>query len=213
MKDKKGFTLIELLVTIVLFSLLLATALYSFRFISINIRNINNTNPQEAMNFNLLKDVFSATYAYIDTDKNKFVGRERYSYYFYGKKNSCRFISNSSLFYNEMVVVQLTFQKKKLIYEEGRIFDKNINYQMLNKIKLTHKITLLKNIETLNFKYYKKGKNLSAIDKKIPESIELNFTRKLQKYTYFFVPKSNNATLLETLIRDYDLMHSQRGAL
>jgi len=53
---RRAFTLIELLVTIVLFTLLLATALYSFRFASLDIRNINNTNPQKAMHYNQVRD-------------------------------------------------------------------------------------------------------------------------------------------------------------
>jgi len=211
MKFKLGFTLIELLVTIVLFSLLLATALYSFRFISINIRNINNTNPQLAMNFDLLNDIFSATYYYIDTDKSKFEGRKRYFYYFHGKKDTCRFISNSSLFYNQLVVVQISFKDKKFIYEEGKIFDKKINYKVLDKIKLTKKITLLKNIDKLNFKYNRKGKVSLSLHNKIPESIEIKFQKNAQWYDYIFLVKAKNRTKLEVIISDYNLMKSVKG--
>ncbi|CAA6819839.1 MAG: Unknown protein [uncultured Sulfurovum sp.] len=210
-KNRLGFTLVELLVTIVLFSLLLATALYSFRFISINMRNINNTNPQDAMNFNLLKDVFSSTFYYIDTDNKKLEGRERYFYYFNGTKDSCRFVSNSSLFFDELVVVQLSLKDAKLIYEEGRIFQKNINYQDLENIQLTERITILKNLEMLNFKYKTHKGIKSEIFKEIPRGVEINFKGKVKEYNYIFSVKSRNITQLESLIRDYDLSRSSLG--
>lgn len=212
-KNKPAFTLIELLVTIVLFSLLLATALYSFRFISINIRHINNTNPQRAMNFNFLKDVFSSTYYYIDTDEKVKKGRNRFYHYFEGSKKSCRFISNASVFYDELVVVQLTVKNNKLLYEEGKIFAKNIDYKKINTIKLTQKIKILENIEALNFSYERKGRKNNVISKKIPDKVQINFQKNKKNYSYIFSIKSNNTLNLETLIRDYELINSIQGGI
>jgi prepilin-type N-terminal cleavage/methylation domain-containing protein len=205
-QNRRAFTLIELLVTIVLFSLLLATALYSFRFISINIRHINNTNPQRAMNFNFLKDIFSSTYFYIDTDRNKKKGDKRYFYYFNGDNLSCRFTSNASLFYNELVVAQLTFKDSMLLYKEGKIFTSNSNYQNLNDIELTQKIKILENIEEFSILYTSNGITTSKISRKIPNKITINFKSNKKSYRYFFTVKSTNTIELESLIRNYELI-------
>ena len=210
-KNRLAFTLIELLVTIVLFSLLLATALYSFKFISINIKNINNTNPQRAMNFNFLRDVFSSTYYYIDTDEKANKGNVRFYHYFKGRKESCRFISNASVFYDELVIVQLTLVDGVLLYEEGKIFSKKIDYKKIDKIKLTQKIKILKNIDKLNFSYISNGKRSLEISKNIPDSLEINFEKNGKKYRYLFSIKSSNKLKLEVLKRDYDMMHTSEG--
>ena len=204
-KNRYAFTLIELLVTIVLFSLLLVVALYSFRYVSLNIRNINNTNPQTAMTFNLLKDVFSSVYPYIDTDTSKRVGRERYYHYFEGKEKSCRFVSSSSLFYDELIVVHLFLEDEKLYYAEGNIFSKEIDYKNLDAIKLKQKIKVLDNVEMISFSYKLNDKSYKHISRVIPEGIRINFEKRSKKYSYIFSVKSKQNVRLERFIRDYDL--------
>jgi len=208
-KYRQAFTLIELLVTIVLFSLLLVVALYSFRYVSLNIRNINNTNPQRAMTFNFLKDVFSSAYPYIDTDVSKRVGRERYYYYFEGKEKSCRFVTSASLFYDELVIVNLFVKDDKLYYTEGKIFAKDIDYKNLDSIALTQKIKVLDNIEMLSFSYKLNGKSYNHISKKIPEGISMNFKQKAKSYSYIFSVKLKENVRLENLIYDYDLAKNE----
>ncbi len=205
---KQAFTLIELLVTIVLFSLLLVVALYSFRYVSLNIRKINNTNPQMAMKFNFLKDVFSSAYPYIDTDVTKKVGKERYYNYFKGKKESCRFVSSASLFYNEIIIVNLFVENKKLYYSEGKIFAKDIDYKKLDDIKMTKKIKVLDNIEMLSFSYKLNDKIYQHISKKIPDRVRIDFKQKSKTYSYIFSVKSKQNIRLNTIIHDYDLVQN-----
>lgn len=207
-KYRGAFTLIELLVTIVLFSLLLGVALYSFRYISLNMRTINNTNPQTAMTFNFLKDVFASTYPYIDTNSKKRVGRERYFHYFEGKEKSCRFVSSASLFYDEIIVVSLFIEDKKLYYTEGKIFGTEIDYKNLNLIHLKKKIKVLDNIERLSFSYKLNNKMSHHLSKRIPEGVRMNFQQKSKKYSYIFSIQSKQNIRLESLIRDYDLMQN-----
>ena len=196
---KKGFTLIELLVTIVLFSLMLATALYSFRFISINIRNVNNTNPKRAINYDLLRATFNSIYYYIDSNSQEIDIDKRLYFYFHGESNSCRFISKSAIFYNEIVIAELSFKDKKLWYKESKIFDKKLDYKKLDKIKMDKEFLVLDNIEKFNFKYTFNNGNVDKIVKKIPKLITFNFKSNSKNYSYIFSVKSNNRERLERL--------------
>jgi prepilin-type N-terminal cleavage/methylation domain-containing protein len=196
---KKGFTLIELLVTIVLFSLLLATALYSFRFISINIRNINNTNPQKAINYDLLRSVFSSVYYYIDSDRDEIDMDKRFYFYFYGERNKCRFITNSSLFYNEIVIGELEYKDEQLWYSESKIFDKEIDYRYLDLIKMNKKYLILKNVTTFEFKYTFNAIESKSLEKEIPKIVTINFKKSSKEYVHIFMIKSNNINKLKRL--------------
>jgi prepilin-type N-terminal cleavage/methylation domain-containing protein len=196
---KKGFTLIELLVTIVLFSLLLATALYSFRFISINIRTINNTNPTRAINYNLLRGVFSSLYYYIDSNSEELNIDKRLYFYFHGDSNRCRFITKSSIFHDELVIAELFYKDKELWYKESQIFDKKLNYKQLDRINMNKKKLLLKNIDNLKFKYILGNNNFELLDKKIPKLIIITFKLKLKQYSYMFYIKSKNIERLRHL--------------
>ena len=101
---KKAFTLVELLVTIILFSLLLVVALYSFRFASLDIKNVNNTNPKEAIYYNKLRDAISSIYPYVDVDSKEENKYKAVHYFFKGEKTECFFITSSGFFFNELVI-------------------------------------------------------------------------------------------------------------
>ena len=196
---KNGFTLIELLVTIVLFSLLLATALYSFRFISINIRNINNTNPEKAINYHLLRGAFNSLYYYIDSNSDEMDIDKRLYFYFYGDSSRCRFITKSSIFYNQIVIAELSYKDKELWYKESKIFDKKINYKHLDKIKMDKKFLVLKNIEELKFRYTFESNERNRLEKKIPKLVDIEFKSNLKNYSYLFYIKSENINKLKRL--------------
>jgi prepilin-type N-terminal cleavage/methylation domain-containing protein len=206
---KKGFTLIELLVTIVLFSLLLVTALYSFRFISINIKNINNTNPQNAMNFDILRKAFNSTYYYIDNNPNKMNIDEKLFYYFKGEKTKCRFISKSSIFFAESTVIaQIRYKEKKLWYEESIIFDKSIDYKDLDNIKTDKRLLLMKNIDDFQILYDFNGQNYHELKNKIPQLVSIKFKNGKNEYKYLFHIKSNSTRRLEVIKAEHR-EHSQ----
>ena len=195
-----GFTLIELLVTIVLFSLLLATSLYSFRFVSLNIRNINNTNPKMAMNYNILRDSIGSIYPYIDTEIEEKDFSKRFNFYFNANKQKCRFISTTGIFYKGLTLIELSIEENKLLYKEGKIFDKKIDYRYLNKIVLNKSIKLFSEIKDASFSFLNKGKVTSTYLHKLPEFIFLHFVQNKRNYDYKFKIKAHNKLRLEKII-------------
>ena len=189
---KKAFTLIELLVTIVLFSLLLMTALYSFRFISLNIKNINNTNPQKAINYDLVRNVIGSLYYYVAVDKKEMALNKRTYHYFEGKEKECFFITMSPLYSTGLAMVHLKYEDSKLWYEEGKLFTKGVDYMSLNNIPLSHKFIILDNIKDVVFSYRVGQKNRQNISRHIPEMISLKIEEEQKKKRYIFKIKSNN---------------------
>ena len=209
-KNKLAFTLMELLITITLFTLLLATALYSFRFMSLNVRKINNTNPEIVMNYTILRDAFSSMYHYIDVNPLSKIGKDRYFFYFKGTSNGCKFITQSGYFYNELVLVNLIFKDEQLWYAESKIFSKNINYKEINNIKFYKKKRVLKNVHDLSFSYTIDEKKSLELFNKLPTSVSLTFkNQKNQQKKYIFAIKSKTKIRKQIIIRDYDLSKTQ----
>jgi prepilin-type N-terminal cleavage/methylation domain-containing protein len=189
---KTGFTLIELLVTIVLFSLLLVTVLYSFSFLSINIKNINNTNPIKVINYTLLRGTISSIYSYVQSDDIITNIEKSFYYYFIGKQDKCKFITISPIFYDKIAIAELSIINGKLIYREGKIFDKKLDYTHLNTLVLTKELTVIENISEIKFLYYLNGKEYLEINKKIPSLIKIKFIKSRKDKEYLFYIKSNN---------------------
>jgi prepilin-type N-terminal cleavage/methylation domain-containing protein len=191
---KYAFTLIELLVSIILFSLLLVTVLYSFSFVSINMRHINNSNPQEAINYDLLRKALNSIYHYVDVDVDS-----NFFYYFKGNKNICRFITSSPMFSEGIGLGELRYENEKLLYFEGKIFDKNIDYTKLDEIPLTKSFTMLKNVKKLKFKYIFNNHEYSEFAKSIPILIKIKFIKNQSEEQYMFNIKSKNSQFLEII--------------
>lgn len=187
---RSAFTLIELLITIVLFSLLVATSLYSFRFISINVRDINNHNPKSAINYALLRGAIGSIYPYFK--KDKVIDNHQFFPYFKGDKIGFRFVTNSPLLHKNVSLGELYFKEHKIIYREEEIFKKGMDYGNLNKIKLPRKITIAENISDIKFFYYRNGESRFDIQNEIPNLIKVKFKKFEEEREYIFSVKSNN---------------------
>jgi len=200
---KKAFTLVELLVTIVLFSLLLVTALYSFRFVSLNIRNINNTNPTEAINYNLLRDAISSIYYYVEFDGSRKILDGQYYHFFKGTRSECFFTSKSPIFNKEISMIHLKYQDGNLSYQEGKIFGKSINFMKLDKISLNKKITLSKNLKSAYFSYTFAENIYNELVDNIPSTIKVNIEDNRGKTrVYIFSTKADNEQHLNMVTTD-----------
>ncbi len=200
---KKAFTLIELLVTIVLFSLLLAVALYSFRFASMDIKSINNTNPQEAIDYYMIRRAIHSLYPLVDIDKNETNQLKAVHYFFNGDKEECSFITDRGVFFNGVVLGHLYFKENQLLYEEGKIFDKGIDYKELYKIPFLHKVSILKNIDKLEFSYLSLDNRLySNYKNNIPISISIKFIQNKKSKKYYFFVGIDNQRRKSTVLQD-----------
>lgn len=186
-----AFTLIELLVVIVLFSLLLATALYSFRFISINIKNINNTNPKRAIYYDLLRNSINSMYFYVTVPKLKENMKKAYYHYFIGKKHECFYVSTSSFYSDTLVLVHLEYKDGTLWYEEGDIFKKDINYLDFTKIKMQQKIRLIEDLKSFKFSYMLNEKESMHLLNKLPSAIMIKM-KEQNNIVYIFAVKAKN---------------------
>ena len=200
--NRKAFTLIELLVTIVLFSLLLMTALYSFRFVSINIRHINNTNPQKAINFDLLRNVISSMYYYVATDENQKNINKKFYYFFNGNDKECFFITMSPLFSQNLSMVHIYYKDSKLWYEEGKLFKRGVDYLNLSNIPLNKGFILFDDIKNIKISYITNGKREDKLLRKIPNMVEMTiYKQQTLQEKYFFTVKSDNYKNLSIVIK------------
>ncbi len=197
---KTAFTLIELLVTIVLFSLLLATSLYSFRFVSINIKNINNTNPKKAINYALLRGSISSIYPYVNKESSI---NSNFYVYFKGESIKFRFITISPVFYKKIAIAELSFIDNKLVYKEGKIFDKEVDYSNLDMIDLSQKIVISDNVSDVRFFYYIEGKEELTMKETIPNLIKIKFIQYGQEKEYIFSINSNSKGRLNMIKTQY----------
>ena len=189
---RKAFTLIELLVSIILFSLLLGTALYSFRFISINMKNINNTNPKRAIYYDLLRNTINSIYFYVEMDEREQDINKKFYHYFQGKKNECFFISSSAFYSRKLSMVHIFYKENALWYEEGEIFGKGIDYMNLKNISLDKKVLIIDDVKSVSFSYFFNKKEHQELFRNIPSLLTIKIEEKFKTRVYTFLIESDN---------------------
>ena len=136
---KKAFTLIELLVTIFLLSLLISSAMMSFKFFLKRSDIIQEKIPKEAMVFSWLNRSLSGMYPYV---------KKNFKYFFYCTNNELKYITTTPLIFNNMAIVKIVYENNNLNYYESPLFYKKQNYISPRILDINYsKITLFKNIK------------------------------------------------------------------
>jgi hypothetical protein len=146
-----------------------------------------------------LRGSFNSLYSYIDNDSDKINIDKRLYLYFHGKSDSCRFITKSSIFHNQIVIAELYYKNNELWYKESKVFDKKVDYQNLDGIVMNKKFLILSNVKDLKFKYIFNNQKYDKLEKEIPKLIGINFKYNLKDYSYLFSIKSKNIENLKRL--------------
>jgi hypothetical protein len=162
----------------------------------LDIKNVNNTNPKEAIYYNKLRDAISSIYPYIDIDTKEENKYKAVHYFFKGQKKECFFTTSSGFFFQELVISHLYYEDKRLWYEEGIIFDKNIDYKKLETIPLTHKIIIANDLDKLSFSYLSLNQIVSKLKNKFPTLITIEMFKGEDKRIYSFSLSSRNTLRL-----------------
>jgi len=141
---KKSFTLIELLVTMFLISLLIASAMMSFKLFLKRSDIIKEEIPKNAMVFNWIERSISGMYPYV---------LKNFKYFFSCSKNKMEYITTTPLIFNNMSVAKIIYENGNINYYESPLFYKTQDY--LNPRILDDnysKISLFKNVKNFNIK-------------------------------------------------------------
>ena len=189
---KAGFTLIEILISILIFSILIALASFSFSFYINEVKRIINPYPSEAINVSLLNDAIRSIFYFTESDKN-ILGKDRFFTYFYGNSNNIQFITAEPMYFKSISVCKLLLDNGTLKLEESPVYCKFNNYMHPTITKKCMKeIDILSNIKYIHITYYMNRKKLSEVKYKIPEYIKIELTgRSDKKTTLFFKIMSN----------------------
>jgi len=151
-----------------------------------DIRSINNTNPKKAMYYSMLRSTIASIYPYVDVDQEEAEEAKAVHYFFKGTKEECYFVSARGIFFQNIILGHLYFKEQELIYEENKIFGKDINYKKLDHILFKNRIVIVKNFEEIGFSYlYSNQVHQEFIDK-IPSVIAIKMIRGDYRQEYYF---------------------------
>jgi len=205
---RKAFTLVEMLVAVVLLTLLIGVALFSFRLQLITIHKTKLESINRAISYTQLRSVIASMkyYAVQEYDIVQRVIPHTWHYYFDGDEKNIKFISTNPLFSEVDALVSFTCKDNELIYNEEALYgDMNFLRPTFNK-NIKHSV-LMKNLDKCLFIYItRKGKQITSLANDLPKAVQINVEQYGKNYTFYTKVQADNNTTkfsIESSLYDY----------
>jgi len=194
-KKREGFTLIEMLVAIVLVSLLVSLAMFSFKYQFTIIKRAKSNGIKTLLRYNQLRSSLQSMDYYVVDDYNTFQNpMKRLHFYFNANKTEVDYITKNPIFSDNISVVKLFCKDKNLMYQEEPLY-KRINFLEPEVKKDSQKAILFKNLDKCEFSYSIQNKQLDVLKEILPESIIINIKNKNIEPIYVNIKSDYNISL------------------
>lgn len=184
---KKAFSLIEMLVALVLVTLLVGVAMFSFKYQLIMIKKTKTSGISRAIIFNQLKTSIESMKHYV-VDDYDMLGKSMNNlhYFFIGKQKKMEYITTNPLFSKEIAVVKLICKDQNLIYQEEPLY-KRIDFLRPEVLENSRSSILFKNLDKCEFEYIPK--------ENIPSQVILHIQNDKISPLYIDIKSDDNLSL------------------
>jgi prepilin-type N-terminal cleavage/methylation domain-containing protein len=178
---KKAFTLVELLVAVLLLTLLIGTALFSYRFILLNIKKTQTSTFNEVLKIQQIRTSIESMQHYVVDKYNQFnQPMKKLHTFFIGEQDHCIYITLNPTFLTIPSIARLECLDNTLKYSEEPLYGR-INLNQPKLLNDSQSKIYFEGIEECTFKYYLKHQELDSLKDTLPTLIHLSFYDKNKK--------------------------------
>ena len=179
MSIKKGaFSLVEMLVAVLLISLLIGVAIFSFKHQLIVIQKTQKIGLNRVLTYNQIRSSIQAIkYYVVDDYDNLNKPMKNLHVYFNGNEKEVNYITENPLFSDEIAVVKLKCLDTELIYQEEPLYG-NIDFLRPEIIEDSRETILYDNLQKCEFNYFVKEYEMTSVVDEIPTLIAVNVVSK-----------------------------------
>jgi prepilin-type N-terminal cleavage/methylation domain-containing protein len=192
---RAAFSLIEMLVAIVLLTLLLGVALFSFRHLLITFKQIQKSGIHETLTYNSIRSTLESVQHYVVDDYNRLnQPAKNLHFYFQGESQRVRFITTDPNFSDTVSLAQLECRDSKLIYSEEKLYGP-MDFRVPNFSTNQSEKVMYDALQSCEFFYYAIDAPTlaqSQLHDTIPKFIELTLRTSNQNLDAFIAIKSDN---------------------
>jgi len=189
---KKAFTLVELLVAVVLLTLLIGTALFSYRQVLLNITKAQTNTFNEILKIHQMHTSIESMQHYVVDEYNNFnQPMKKLHVFFVGDENAFKYITLNPTFSTIPSLSSFECKDNSLIYKEEPLY-KRIDVNRPLFLDDTPSIVYWKDIESCKFEYSLHKKTLNSLRDVLPTMVKIEFKDSNQKeHLYFTTIKSD----------------------
>ena len=206
---RRGFTLVEMLVAIVLISLLIGVAVFSFRLQLMSVQKTKTEGLNAVLKYNQVKSALESIKYYVVQEFDA-LGRpmRQFDEFFSGDENHALFITNNPIFSDKVSLVELSCVDNTLLYKEEPLYSRYMNYlrPAFNE-EHTRLLKIYKELQRCEFYYINMHEVLvRTIAKEIPKEIYLRLKKDDKDISiYTKIDEDDNLTAA----RIYDAVYGQ----
>jgi len=204
---KKAFTLVELLIAVVLLTLLIGTALFSYRQVLLNISKAEKSSFNEVLKVYQIRTSIESMQHYVVDDYNQLNEPMKKSHIFFrGDQNSFQYISLNPTLSTIPSLSALECKDNKLLYKEEMLYNR-IDVNRPEFLEDSTKIIYWEDIEDCKIKYFLHKKVLNSMKNILPTAIEIYFKDSYEKEHRFFTTIKSDYNISSYIV--YDLLYGE----
>lgn len=193
---KTAFTLIEMLIAVILISLLIGLAIFSFKHQLLIIQKIQKVGINKILAYNELRSSLQSMKYYVVDDYDILnYPMKNLHLYFSGTQTEVNYITTNPLFSNDIAVVKLFCDSNQLKYQEEPLYG-NINFLKPAVLENSKQISIYRELEKCEFEYFYGEKKFESLENKIPTTVVLNIkSQNIHDALYIDVKSDYNTSL------------------
>ena len=191
MTKKAGFSLVEMLVAVLLITMLIAVAVFAFKYQLMAIHKTQKVGINKAIIYKQIRSSLqSIKYYIVDEYDNLGYPMKQLHPFFHATKTELNFITESPLFSEDIAIAKLKCEDDKLIYIEEALYGR-IDFLRPELLSDSKKTIFYSNLDTCKFTYIFDKKEQVFLKNKIPSSIIIDLSTKKIKTEIFVNVKSD----------------------
>lgn len=197
---RKAFTLVELLVAVVLLTLLIGTALFSYRQVLLNITKAEKSTFNEVLKVHQIRTSIESMQYYVVDNYNQFnQPMKQLHHFFNGNDYSFSYISLNPNFSTIPSLSQFECKENQLIYTEEPLYGR-LDLNRPEFLEERQSVVYWDELLSCKFSFFLFQKRLERLDDEIPFAIQIDLMDANEKEETIFITIKSDYNLSNTEI-------------
>ena len=204
-RSRKAFSILETLVAVFILTLLITTAVYSFRFVLLHLSKQEFAGIDRLLSYTQLRASLESMRYYVVDEYDAFLNpMDNLHYFFDGDQSQMIYITQNPIFSDAIAVAKLECKEQQLLYTEEPLYGR-IDFTQPNILQDSAQRILYKDLQECAFIYHKNGQTQTDLHKDLPQSIELKLATPNHIIDFYVTIKSeHNITKIHIQNDKYD---------
>jgi len=197
---RKAFTLVELLVAVVLLTLLIGTALFSYRQVLLNITKAEKSTFNEILKIHQIRSSIESMQYYVVDNYNQFnQPMKQLHHFFKGNDHSFSYISLNPNFSTLPSLSQFDCKENQLVYTEEPLYGRvDLNRPEFSEV--SQSVVYRDDLLSCKFSFFLFEKSLERLANEIPFAIQIDLMDANEKEESIFTTIKSDYNISDTEI-------------